>query len=282
MISPFLLAFLAWLALIQAPVARVAFLDVGQGDATLIVSPEGKRVLVDGGRGQVHVATTLRGMGIDTLDLVVATHADADHTGGLVAVLETIPVRAYLDNGRPHTTATYRHLMEAVERSRATYLAPTARTITVGSVQLRVLPPPADAESQNNASVGLVLEYGAFRALLVGDAEQAELQHFIALGVPRVAVLKASHHGARNGVTPGWIQVTRPRVVVISVGAHNPYGHPDPMALRYYQHYAEAVYRTDLAGTVTVAAHTDGSFTVTGRGADGAPATRTFSPPEAP
>jgi len=225
---------------------RLQFLDVGQGDATLIVSPEGKRVLVDGGRSRTDVATALRAAGVDTLDLVVATHADADHTGGLAAVFQALHVRAYLDNGRPHTTETYRHLMETVERSGAQYLEAAARTITLGSVTLRVLPPPSDAEGQNNASVGLVLEYGTFRALLVGDAEQDELRHFLRLGVPPVTVLKASHHGARNGVSPGWVQATRPRVVVISVGVHNPYGHPSPTALRYYGRYAESIYRTDL------------------------------------
>jgi competence protein ComEC len=261
---------------------RLVFLDVGQGDATLIVAPEGKRVLVDGGRSPTEVAATLRAAGVDTLDLVVATHADADHIGGLAAVLRTVHVRAFLDNGHPHTTETYRHLMETVETSGAQYLEATARTITLGSVTLRVLPPTPNAEDQNNASVGLVLEYGRFRALLIGDAEQDELRYFLTLGVPHVAVLKAAHHGARNGVSPGWLQATQPRVVVISVGAHNPYGHPSRTALRYYGRYAQSIYRTDLQGRIVVAGRQDGSFTVTYRGADRRPTSRTFPPPEAP
>ena len=126
-----------------------------------------------------------------------------------------------------------------------------------------------------------MLEYGSFRALLVGDAEQDELRHFVALGVPRIAVLKASHHGARNGVSPGWVQATQPRIVIISVGADNPYGHPSPMAVRYYARYAESIFRTDRQGDILVEGRRDGSFTVTYAGADGEPVSRTYPPPEA-
>jgi len=279
---PWLIVLLGLLIAHDSAAVRVRFVDVGQGDATLIVSPEGKRVLVDGGRSATDVAKMLRAAGVDTLDLVVASHADADHIGGLASVFHVTCVRAYLDNGRPHTTATYRRLMETVEGSNAQYLQATARTITLGSMTLRVLPPPSDVQDQNNASVGLVLAYGDFRALLVGDAEQDELRYFVQLGVPRVSVLKAAHHGARNGVSPGWVQATRPRIVVISVGAHNPYGHPSPLALRYYGRYAEVIYRTDQQGDILVTGRRDGSFSVTYHAPDGTRASRVFAPPEAP
>ena len=125
------------------------------------------------------------------------------------------------------------------------------------------------------------MEYGAFRVLLTGDAERGALGHFVALGVPTVSVLKAFHHGALNGVSPGWVQATKPRVVVVSVGADNSYGHPDPMALRYYGLYAEATYRTDRDGGILVSGRRDGSFDVTTWDAAGNPVTRTFPAPEA-
>lgn len=244
------------------PRVTIGFLDVGQGDATIIESPEGHVALVDGGRNPYEIVERLLAMGIDTIDLMVATHADADHIGGLEAVMQRITVNAFLDNGMPHTTAAYRALLEGVEETDVTYLAATARTIALGSVTIRVLPPPPDAASQNGASVGLVVAYGGFRALLVGDAEQDELEHFQRLGVPRVSVLEAGHHGARNGVTPKWLSATAPRAVVISVGPDNPYGHPDPWALRYYGARGRAVFRTDLHGDVWIDAAWDGSFVV--------------------
>jgi competence protein ComEC len=245
----------------QSPLT-LGFLDVGQGDATVIASPEGRIALVDGGRSSHDIAERLLAMGVDTVDLIVATHADADHIGGLEGVLQQLVVGAFLDNGVPHTTATYRGLLEGIEESDVTYLAATARTIALGSVTIRVLPPPADATSQNDASVGVLVEYGDFRTLLVGDAEQEELAHFLRLGLPAVSVLEASHHGARNGVTPAWIATTAPRVVVISVGLDNTYGHPNPWALRYYGARGRPVFRTDLHGDVWISAARDGSFVV--------------------
>ena len=265
----------------QEPALTIAFLDVGQGDATVIESPEGRIALIDGGRDAMALAAVLQEWEVDTVDLVVASHADADHIGGLEAVLWTVPVRYYLDNGRPHATGTYRSLMRTVERSQVTYLAPVARTVTLGSVTLRVLPPPDAASEQNDASVGILVEYGEFRALLVGDAEQDELNHFLQLGIPQVAVLKASHHGARNGVTPAWVAATNPRVVVISVGKDNAYGHPDPWALRYYEAKAEAIYRTDRDGSIWLTASRDGSFAVeTDSTLAGAMPSRSFAPRE--
>ena len=257
-----LLAALLQPAAQEEPRLTIGFLDVGQGDATIIESPEGRIALVDGGRSPFEIAERLLNMGIDTIDLMVATHADADHIGGLEAVLQRIAVNAFLDNGMPHTTAAYRGLLEGVEETDVTYLAATARTIALGTVTIRVLPPPPDATGQNGASVGLVVEYGAFRALLAGDAEQDELAHFERLGVPRVSVLEAAHHGARNGVTPRWVSATAPRAVVISVGADNPYGHPDPWALRYYGTRGRPIFRTDRHGDVWIDAASDGSFVV--------------------
>ncbi len=128
---------------------------------------------------------------------------------------------------------------------------------------LTILPPPAWAEvEENNASVGVLVEHGEFRALLTGDSEQDELNHFLELGVPDVTVLKAAHHGSRNGVTPRWVDVTRPEVVVISVGRDNAYGHPHPWALRYYEAVASEIYRTDRDGQVTVRGYRDGRYEV--------------------
>jgi len=268
-------------AAVDTPAVRIAFLDVGQAASTVIVSPGGHAALVDGGRSAAPLLAALHRLGVDTLDLVVATHADADHVGGLDGVLVERPVRYFLDNGRPHTTATYRELMDVVAWSGVTYLEPTARTIALDSVRLRILPPWPEAETQNDASVGLLVEYGAFRVLLTGDAERGALGYFAARGVPTVSVLQASHHGGLDGVSPGWVQATKPRVVVVPVGADNAYGHPDPMALRYFDLYAEAIYRTDRDGSVLVSGRPDGSFGVTTWAANGDAVTRTFPPLEA-
>ena len=248
---------------VHAQTLELRFLDVGQGDAALIVTPEGKRVLVDAGPGASPVVPYLRSHHYDTLDLIVASHNHTDHIGGMTAVITSTTVRAYLDNGIPHTTATYESTVRAVAASGAQYLQATARTITVGSARLRVLAPPGRQGDQNNGSVGILLEYGAFRALLTGDSEQDELDYWLQYdSVPRVTVVKVAHHGSRNGTTAAWVQATLPQVAVISVGAGNSYGHPAPQVIGLWQNAGARVYRTDRDGSVIIEAQRDGSYIV--------------------
>jgi len=120
---------------------------------------------------------------------------------------------------------------------------------------------PLRTGSQNNSSVGLLLEYGNFRALLTGDAEVLELRHWLATErLPRVQVVKVSHHGSRNGTIPDLVDATRPEVAVISVGAANAYGHPWPATIELWSRAGAQVHRTDLEGTILILAHRDGSF----------------------
>jgi beta-lactamase superfamily II metal-dependent hydrolase len=242
---------------------QIAFIDVGQGDAVLISSPEGRRALIDAGPSRAGVDAQLRARGIDTLDLVIASHNHADHIGGMEAVLRSRRVRYYLDNGVPHTTATYQRVIAAVAASGAQYLRATARTITLGSVRLRVLPPPGIGGEQNDNSVGILLEYGTFRALFTGDSETGELAYWLARdSVPRVSLVKAAHHGSWNGTSASWAERTRPSVVVVSVAARNAYGHPSPSALAQWQAVGARIYRTDVHGPITVTVRSDGVFSV--------------------
>src|SRR5207249_3488451 len=117
-------------------------------------------------------------LGIDTIDLLVASHNQADHIGGMPAVLGSTGVRYYLDNGVPHDTSIFWRTSEAVVASGAQYLDASHRTITLGSAQLHVLPHPPSRD-QNNASVGLLIQYGDFRALLTGDSGLYELRHWL-------------------------------------------------------------------------------------------------------
>src|SRR5258708_551348 len=152
---------------------EIRFLDVGQGDAVLI-REGGKNVLVDAG-GSARIASYLQSFHIDTIDLVVASHNHADHIGGMTTLLQGALVRLYLDNGVPATTATYQRTIAAVTSSGAQYLPPTARTFTLGDATIQILPPPATAgDDQNNSSVGVLIEFGEFHALLTGDSELDE------------------------------------------------------------------------------------------------------------
>ncbi len=258
----------------QEPI-RITFLDVGQGDAVLVQSPGGKTALIDAGPG-ADLAGRLRALGIGRIDLLVASHAHADHIGGMRQVIRALPVGFFMDNGLPYTTKTYLSLMRALKKHPdIVYLRAVPRTIDLDSAHIRVLPiPPGarDADEQNDASVGLVLSYGDFRAFLSGDSERDELSWWVENGdVPAVTLLKAPHHGSANGFTPAFLRIARPEVVVISVG-QNDYGHPMPAAVAAYQAIARQVYRTDRSGNVTILGYEDGHFEVrTRRGGPAAP-----------
>ncbi len=244
---------------------RLTFLDVGEGDATLLRSPEGKVALVDAGR-EPGLADRLRSLGIERIDLLVASHADADHIGGMLDIVRRMPVGYFLDNGVPHDTRTYLALMREVrDRPDISYLRADPRTIELGRAEIRILPLPpklGGTGDQNDASVGLVVSYGAFEAFLSGDSEADELSWWLAHDdVPDVTVLKAPHHGSENGFTPAFLRVAHPDVVVISVGP-NGYGHPAPAALSAYTSVAREVYRTDRGGDITIQGYEDGHVEV--------------------
>lgn len=249
----------------QSPgVLSLRQLDVGQGDAALLTTPEGKTILIDAGPNANTVADILRSAGIDTIDLIIASHAHADHIGGMPEVFSAFVVRAYLDNGIPYTTGIYGRTLTALENEAGVqYLRATRRTITVGSVTLRVLPPLGVDDSQNNNSVGVIVEFGQFRALYTGDSEQAELTYWLSSGsISRVTLVKAAHHGSRNGATNDWARATQPAIVLISVGAGNRYGHPAQSVEQLWSRAGACVYRTDRAGEVDVDATRDGKVAI--------------------
>lgn len=245
------------------------FLNVGQGDATLITTPEGKQVLIDGGDDNGYAAYDLDSLDVDTLALVIASHAHADHIGGLADILRTTAVEAYVDNGVPAPTQAYGSVSALLTAHPIQYLQAVPRTIAVGSVTFRILPLPPGRQSQNNSSVGVLLAFGSFTALFTGDAEGKERKYWEEhVGLPPVTVLKVSHHGARNGTDTRWLEAVSPRMAVISVGAGNSYGHPDPKTARLLQQRGVLMYRTDRDGTVTVTADSTGTVTVRAQARD--------------
>ncbi len=245
------------------PTLSITFLDVGQADAILVQAPGGHTALIDAGRGSATVGK-VRSRGVSHINLLVASHPDADHIGGLDEVVESLPVGAWMASGRKAETQVYQDLADALARRPAvTHLEAVPRTIHLGSATIEVLPPLPNAPSDNDASVALAVRYGGFAALLTGDAETAAINHLLRRGaVPQVTVLKASHHGSDNGVTGPLLEVARPDVVVIQVGRGNAYQLPDSAALARYEAAAREVYRTDLDGAVTVRGFRDGSYRI--------------------
>ncbi|GMA14013.1 ComEC/Rec2 family competence protein [Deinococcus metallilatus] len=245
----------------------VRFLDVGQGDAVLVRSPEGKTLLYDGGRSTSKMQDYLQTYGVDHLDLMVASHADADHITGLIPAAEQAKPTLFINNGIAGTTQTWKRLADALEKAGTTFQKANNQVINLGSVKVRVIAPPAGMGSdQNDNSVGIRLDFGDFHALMTGDSETPETAAWLAENRADIhgpfQVYKSIHHGAANGDNQSWLAVVRPENVVISVGENN-YGHPTQKALDLYKQNGIRIYRTDQQGTVTFMGSGDGKYTVT-------------------
>jgi competence protein ComEC len=234
----------------------VRFLDVGQGDATLVQHPDGTAVLFDGGPPEAGVARLLRRAGVRRLALVVATHASRDHHGGLPAVLNRFPVDLLLDGGDGTADPSFRALLrQAAERGtrRIHAIAPQTLTLAGGAMRIRLLSPPPRPpgpapEDPNPRAVVAVVSAGGLDVLLSADAESETL---LPLDLPDVDAMKVPHHGSSDPGLPELLARVDPELAAIEVGP-NTYGHPAPSTLAALDRARVATYRTDRDGTVSL------------------------------
>lgn len=235
----------------------VRFIDVGQGDASLLTSPGGATILVDGGPDPAVVATELVSLGVRRLDLIVATHPHADHIVGLPAVLARLPVGMLLEPGCADDAAFRDDLLAAAEAEGVPTRTPRAGdTIVVGDVRLDVLAPTAcwdGTESDtNNDSIVLLASVGEDTVLLTGDVEIPAQEALLEAGVAlRADVLKVPHHGGATSV-PEFFAAADAEIAVIQTGQPNPYGHPTPEALAWLRATGARIVRNDLAGDIVI------------------------------
>jgi competence protein ComEC len=241
-----------------APPSRftVTFLDVGQGDATLIQAPGGLAALVDGGPADADVASKLRARGVTRLHMIVLTHAQEDHQGGLEGVLMRFPVDVLLDGGNVADGPDHRRIV-ALARARSARVVPAAagQRFRLGrSLRLDVLAPRSTLDAPhgldpNMRAAVLHLSYRGLDVLLPADAE-SEVTARVALR--RVEVLKVAHHGSADDGLGALLERLRPAAAVIPVGADNRYGHPHATTMRVLRSAGPQVFRTDRDGDVTL------------------------------
>ena len=247
----------------------VRFLDVGQGDATLIQHPDGTAVLFDGGPPEAGVARLIRRAGVRRLDVVVATHASRDHHGGLLDVLRRFPVGLLVDGGDGTADAGFRALRrEAAARgvARVPAIAPLRLALAAGALRIEVLSPPPRPpgpapEDPNPRAVVAVVRSGEFELLLSADAESEAL---LPLALPDVDAMKVPHHGSADPGLPEVLARMRPELAAIEVGA-NTYGHPTASTLAALRRAGVRTYRTDRDGTVALSVDAAGAHVDTER-----------------
>lgn len=249
---------------------RLVVLDVGQGDAILIESADGARALVDGGPDPSRVLTELDAVVPPwdrRIDALILTHPHEDHVAGLVAVLGRYRVGRVFEPGMAGSGPGWSAWVAALRRGPARERLAAGDRMAVGDVALEVLwprggtvptTPAATGRGFNDVSIVLLGTAGGHRFLLTGDAEEDVDPPLIAGGLPRVDVLKVAHHGSATASSAALLDVARPAIALISVGAGNDYGHPARSTLARLADVGARVYRTDRDGRLEVRLTSDG------------------------
>lgn len=233
---------------------EVHFLDVGQGDATLIRCGEAA-MLIDAGNNSWgdDVRDYLEYQGIGDLDYVIGTHPDADHIGGLDVVMEAFDCGTVIMPDYEKDTQTYTDVTDVMEEKGYELTLPQVGMVyELGEAAFTIVAPNGEyGDNANDYSVGILLEHGENRFLLTGDAEEDSEADMLDNGIDLSAdVLKAAHHGSRTANTEAFLERVNPEYVVISCGEGNSYGHPHAEVLNRIREMGIKVFRTDEEGTV--------------------------------
>lgn len=246
-------------------ILKVAFLDIGQGDAIYIESPSGNQMLIDGGAGKAVLRELSKVMPFydRSLDVVLATHADSDHVGGLPNVLGKYKVGLFLETGVPGESSAYQELESRImnyELSGKVKKVLVRRGMVVDLGQgaiLEILFPDRDPSGMetNTASIVARLVYGENEFLLTGDSPSAIEHYLISLdgahqGSLQSDVLKAGHHGSKTSTSPEFVSAVSPEYAIVSAGKDNRYGHPHQEVLDTLTNFGAKILRTDEIGRI--------------------------------
>ncbi len=271
---------------------RMHFIDVGQGDSTLIELPDGKVMLIDGGDGRNDATSAilryLNALDIDTIDYLVATHADEDHCGGLERIVKQKTIlNAYLPPIKAEKAGgTYASFFSELLKEDCTWEYASRRVILDGKGEypytlsflypyLRSEAEMEEAKADNNALSSVIwLDYQGVSALFTGDAPSATEEVLMRddgeLGVLKdrgvdlksTEILKVAHHGSADSTSLRFLNYLQVETAVISCGKNNSYGHPSDQVQRNLQSAEVDCYRTDENGTVMITVFKNGEYTV--------------------
>ena len=243
-----------------ADTLEVNYIDVGQGDCTLIICG-GQTMLIDAGENghEEKVISYLHSKGVGKLDYLVCSHQHTDHMGGLPEVLDefgaSTVIMPRLTKAQTPTNKTYTAFLNSVKASDAKVeAAQPGNSYTLGSAKFEILGPVADdAESLNNMSAVLMLTFEGKKFLFTGDAEREEEQEILAEGRGLDCdVLKVGHHGSKTSSSADFLAAATPEICVIECGADNDYGHPHKQVLERIREYTSEIYRTDICGDIVI------------------------------
>lgn len=234
---------------------EVHYIDVGQGDATLIKCGS-HAMLIDGGNNNkgTTVQLYLKKQGVESLDYVIGTHPDADHIGGLDVIVYKYNCDTVIMPDYEKDTKTYQELVDVIHDKNMKITYPVVgEQYALGEAKFTIIAPNSNSYggNANDYSVAILLEYGKNRFLFTGDAEEASEAEMLTNGIDISAdVYKVAHHGSRSASTQEFLNAVQPKYAVISCGEGNSYGHPHAEVLNRLRSMGAEVFRTDEQGSI--------------------------------
>lgn len=239
--------------------AQFHFIDVGQGDCTLIRSGE-TSILIDCGTYESggKLCEYLQNSGIKSIDYLIGTHPHEDHLGGSSAVLRLFDVKNVFLNGEMSSSYFFERMVDVLEQKNITpYVPEIGETYTAGPFEFEFLSPETDFSDENHNSLVVMVKYKDIRTLVTGDIERPVESYLINQGKNLSAdILKVAHHGSRNGSSAEFLRKVNPSIAVIQCRKDNSYGHPHYETLKRFESTNATVLRTDIDGTIVI--RTDG------------------------
>lgn len=237
---------------------QIHFIDVGQGDSSLIITPDGDTVLIDCGSksAESKIISYLDSCGVKEITYAVFTHPHEDHIGSASAIFDKYTVKNVLLPDAIHTSTTYENLLKAIDREEGIKadFAFAGGEYKIGDLTLDVLAPNSNSyENLNNYSIVIRASYGKCSFLFTGDAEaESEAQILKANDGSRLKsdLIKIGHHGSSTSTTEGFLDAVSPSIAVIMCGKNNSYGHPHYQVLSRIEARNIALFRTDLEGDI--------------------------------
>lgn len=238
---------------------KIHFIDVGQGDSCLIITPNNKRILIDGGEGETDVLLAyLLDRRINKIDYLMISHFDSDHCNGLIEIIENLKVKNIMISNQAYFCDEYINIANIINSKKINVIhVKQGDSFNISkNVKLDILYPAKELEYKdlNNNSIVAKLTYNSFSILFTGDVESSEASILNSYNkqILRSTILKVAHHGSKTSSSKEFIETVKPKIALIGVGENNNFGHPSSEVLQRLKDINCRIYRTDKMGEITI------------------------------
>ncbi len=246
---------------------KIYFIDVGQGDSCLIITPNNKKILIDGGEGKTDILLSyLLDRRITSIDYVIISHFDSDHCNGLIDVIQKLNIKNILISKQAYFCDEYKNIANIINsrKIKVTFVKQGDKLNIDTNINLKIFYPPENLEYDdlNNNSIVLKITYNKFSILFTGDIEKSEqnLLNMYKNNELKSNIIKIAHHGSKTSSSQDFINAVDPEIALIGVGKNNKFGHPNKEVLERLKSINCKIYRTDIMGEIEIRVNKEGKL----------------------